>query len=136
MSANGGRARLTRDIASITMDLDDVEAVIVRSLAGADTTTVNDLSGTDVTEFTDDLSAIGGGGDGETDRVIVNATNGVDAIDIAGSAAAGVDVTGLAPAVAIRNQDPSDQLAVHTLAGADSFDTDGLEAGAIAFTID
>ena len=46
-----------------------------------------------------------------------------------GSAAAGVDVTGLAPAVAIRNQDPGDQLAVHTLAGADSFDTDGLEAG-------
>ena len=44
------------------MDLDDVEAMIVRSLAGADTTTVDDLSGTDVTEFTDDLSAIGGGG--------------------------------------------------------------------------
>ena len=118
------------------MDLDDVEAVIVRSLAGADTTTVNDLSGTDVTEFTDDLSAIGGGGDGETDRVIVNATNGVDAIDIAGSAAAGVDVTGLAPRLRSATRTRRDQLAVHTLAGADSFDTDGLEAGAIAFTID
>ena len=31
-SANGGRVRLTRNIANITMDLDDVEAAVVRTL--------------------------------------------------------------------------------------------------------
>ncbi len=45
MSANGARVRFTRDIGNITMDLNDVEAVDVRALAGADTITVDDLSG-------------------------------------------------------------------------------------------
>ena len=119
VSANGGRVRLTRDIAAITMDLNDVEAVIVRSLAGADTTTVNDLSGTDVTEFTDDLSAIGGGGDGEADRVIVNATNGVDSPAVGASGAA-ARVSGLAATTTVTNADPaSDQLTVNGLGGDD-----------------
>jgi hypothetical protein len=69
--------------------------------------------------------------------VIVDATGGNDSIGIAGSAAAGVDVTGLAPTVALRTQDPSlDQLVAHTLAGLDAFDTDALEPGSILFSID
>ena len=48
-SANGGRVRFTRDIANIVMDLNDVETIVANALGGADTITVNDVSGTDLT---------------------------------------------------------------------------------------
>ena len=48
-SANGGRALFTRNLGNIVMDLDDVESIDLNALGGADTLTVNDLSGTDVT---------------------------------------------------------------------------------------
>jgi Ca2+-binding RTX toxin-like protein len=137
LSANGDRLRMTRNVASINLDVDGVEEVLLRSVGGADVTTINDLGATDVTEFTDDLSQTLGGPDTAADQVIVNATNGIDSIDISGSAAAGVDVAGLAPSVALRGQDPSlDRLAIHTLAGRDAFDTDALEPGSILFSID
>ena len=50
VAANGGRVLFFRNIGNVTMDLDNVETVDVRALGGADTTVVNDLSGTDVTE--------------------------------------------------------------------------------------
>ena len=57
ISANGGRVRFTRDVANITMDLNDVENINVAALGGADTITVNDLSGTDVKQVAIDLGA-------------------------------------------------------------------------------
>ena len=48
VSANGDRVRFTRNIASIAMDLDDIEALNLRTLGGADAVTVNDLTGTDL----------------------------------------------------------------------------------------
>jgi Ca2+-binding RTX toxin-like protein len=45
ISANGGRARFVRDVANVTMDLDDVETISFDALGGADTITVNDMSG-------------------------------------------------------------------------------------------
>ena len=57
VSANGGRVRFTRDIANIVMDLNDVETIDAKALGGADTLTVNDLSGTDVTDVDADLAA-------------------------------------------------------------------------------
>ena len=57
ISANGGRVRLFRDVANVTMDLDDVERIDVRAVGGTDTIVVHDLSGTDVTEVNIDLSA-------------------------------------------------------------------------------
>ena len=136
LSANGPRLRLTRDIATIVMDSPASRPSTCVSLGGADTTTVNDLTGTDVRSFTDDLSAFGGGGDGAVDDVIVNGTSGDDVFNVAGTAATGVDVTGLAPATHIRGQEPTDRLVVHTLAGADAFNTDALDPGAILFSID
>ena len=53
LSANGGRALFTRDIANVAMDLNDVESVNFDALGGADTITINDMSGTDVTEVND-----------------------------------------------------------------------------------
>src|SRR6266700_102429 len=48
LSANGGRLRFFRDVANITMDTAGVERVDFNALGGADSVTVNDLTGTDV----------------------------------------------------------------------------------------
>ena len=82
ISANGGRVRLTRDIANITMDLNGVETIDFNALGGADTVTVNDLTGTDVSEVNIDLGAQRALGDGAADTVVINATNGDDVITI------------------------------------------------------
>ena len=86
LSANGSRLRLFRDVGNVTMDVNDVEQVNVAALGGADTVTVNDLSGTDVTDVNLDLAGTPGSGtgDGQADTVIVNGTAGHDAIAVAG----------------------------------------------------
>src|SRR3954467_1603430 len=63
-SANGGRLRFTRNVGAIVMDTNDVEVVDARALGGVDQLTVNDTSGTDLTEVTDDLRSTAGGDDG------------------------------------------------------------------------
>src|SRR5207249_769760 len=50
VSANGGRVRFFRDVANITMDLDDVERIDFTARGGSDTITVGNLAGTDVTQ--------------------------------------------------------------------------------------
>ena len=59
------------------MDLNGVERVNFNALGGADTITVNDLTGTDVTNVNLDLASPPGSGtgDGQADTVIVNGTN-------------------------------------------------------------
>ena len=57
VSANGQRVRFVRDVANITMDLDNVESIVAKTLGGADDLVVNDLSGTDVVNVVADLSA-------------------------------------------------------------------------------
>ena len=56
ISANGGRVRFFRDIANVTMDLDDVETIDFNALGGADIIVINDLSGTDVKLVNVDLA--------------------------------------------------------------------------------
>ena len=62
--ANGGRVLFTRNIASVTMNLDDIESIDFRALGGADNIVVGDLSGTDLTQAGLDLRGPDGGGDG------------------------------------------------------------------------
>ena len=50
VSANGSRVRLTRDVGNVVMDLNGVEGINLNALGGADTVTVNDLTGTDLTQ--------------------------------------------------------------------------------------
>ena len=102
VSANGGRVLFTRNLGNIVMDLNDVESIDLNALGGADTITVNDLSGTDVTEVNVNLAGTIGGtaGDGAADTVIVNGTNGDDIIDVFG-AGSSVSVIGLAAQVNI-----------------------------------
>src|SRR5437667_5426359 len=46
ISANGNRATLFRDVGNVTMDLNGVEKIALKTLSGADVVTVNDLTGT------------------------------------------------------------------------------------------
>src|SRR5207249_9160088 len=88
LSANGNRLKFVRDIAGITMDTHGVELVDFNALGGADLVTVNDLSGTDVSSVNVDLAGTLGGatGDGQPDRVVVNATNNDDTVKEIGRA--------------------------------------------------
>jgi Ca2+-binding RTX toxin-like protein len=136
ISANGGRALFTRNIANVTMDLDDVEQVTFNALGGADTITVNDLSGTDVSEVLIDLAAAGGGGDGQADQVILNATGGDDVVLVA-SDGADILVFGLAATVRIRGFEAAlDRLVINGLGGDDVIEASGLLAGGMLLTAD
>src|SRR5678810_770602 len=85
ISANGHRVRFTRDIAGIVMDLNGVETTNFKALGGVDQITVNDLTGTDMTQINLDLSNGAGAGDGAADSVIVNGTAGDDFVVAAGN---------------------------------------------------
>ncbi len=131
VSANGGRVRFTRDVANIVMDLNDVETVDVKALGGADTLTVNDLSGTDVTNVVSDL----GGNDGAADNVITNATNGDDVAVVAGNATT-TQVLGLASLVTVNGGIAGiDRVTVNALAGDDVVDASSLPANALLLTV-
>ena len=119
LGANGGRTRLTRNVASITMDFDGVERLRVRALGGTDTVTVDDLAGTGVSNVDVDLSASVGGGDGTPDTVVVN---GTDRRDVVRATRVGddVSVTGLAADVRIAGSESlNDTLRIQTLDGND-----------------
>jgi len=136
ISANGSRVLFARDPGNITMDLNGVERIDFNALGGADTITVNDLTGTDVSEINLDLGATAAGGDGQPDNVIVNGTTGDDAIVVAGDAT-GVSVLGLAAQVHITGAEAAnDRLTVRAGDGDDAVDASGRSAGAIQFTAD
>jgi len=138
LSANGNRLRFFRVQGNITMDTAGVELVDVNALGGADLLTVNDLTGTDVTDVIVDLAATLGGvtGDGAADRVVVNATDGDDSITVSGDAT-GVRVNGLAATIGILHSEAAnDRLEINTLAGTDAVDSGGLAAGVTQLFVD
>jgi Ca2+-binding RTX toxin-like protein len=136
MTANGRRLTFFRVQGNVTMDTEGVEIVEDNTLGGADTVTVNDLTGTDVTQTNLDLAGTLGGSaaDGAVDNVVVNGTDGVDTIDIAGSGSGAV-VTGLATAVSVEHPDQTDTLSVNTRAGADNVFVNGA-AGVLQVLVD
>jgi Ca2+-binding RTX toxin-like protein len=136
IAANGGRVRFFRNVATVTMDLNDVEGIDFRALGGADIIAVNDLSGTDVTEVNTDLAAAVGGGDAQPDNVIVQGTNDEDVSLVAGDAS-GVAALGLAARVNMTGTEvANDRLTVNALAGDDVVQASGLAAGAIGLIAD
>jgi Ca2+-binding RTX toxin-like protein len=135
-SANGGRVRFTRDVANIVMDLNDVESIVANTFGGSDLLTVDDLSGTDVTSVAGNLAANGGGDDAAADNVVVNATNGDDAVTVAGTGPS-AQAVGLAARVSITGAIAgSDRLTVNALAGDDVVDASGLAADSALLTAD
>jgi Ca2+-binding RTX toxin-like protein len=136
VSANGARVRFTRDVASITMDLNDVESIAAKALGGTDSLVVNDLSGTDVVNVIADLAGIGGADDGQPDNVVVNGTNGDDVATVTG-AATDVQVAGLSARVSVSGGVPgSDRLAVNAAAGDDVVDASAVAAPSMLLTLD
>jgi Ca2+-binding RTX toxin-like protein len=136
ISANAGRVRFTRDVGNVVMDLDDIENITFKALGGADQVTVNDLTGTDVTQVNVDLAGPGGLPDGAADTVIVNGTAGDDRVVVAGSATTGTSVTGLAARVNVMRADPGrDVLTVNGQAGADVINASGLPGGVIGLSL-
>ena len=136
ISANGGRVLFTRDIASVVMDLNDVEAINFRGLGGADRIAVNDLSGTDVTEVNIDLAVPGGAGDGATDSVTAFGTSGDDVALVVGDAS-GVSVVGLAAQINVTGTEAAnDRIVIQGLAGDDVIEASGVAVGAVGLTLD
>ena len=135
LSANGQRLRFFRNVANITMDCDGIERVIFHALGGTDQVTVNDLTGTQVSNVVVDLASAQGTGDGRADTVIVNGTGSNDVITIDGSTN-GVEVLGLTAAVTIAGAEADlDKLVINGLDGADIIDASAVQDGAIALTL-
>jgi Ca2+-binding RTX toxin-like protein len=123
--ANGSRTQLTRDIGAVTMDLDNIETINVDALEGTDTITVNDLTGTDTSQVNIDLAGINGAPDDVADTVVLNATEGDDAITITNNNGV-VTVAGLAETVTISNFDANDHIVINGLGGDDAIVASGL----------
>jgi hypothetical protein len=115
--------RLFRDVGNVTIDVDGVQTVDVNALGGADTLTVNNLTGTAVTQLNIDLASSPGSGtgDGQADSVIINGTAAADTFNIAVNGSA-VNVNGLSAQVRIMGAEvANDLLTINGLSGVDSF---------------
>ena len=135
ISANGGRVTFFRDIANVTMDFNDVEAIDYNAFGGADNVVVNDLSGTDVVEVNANLG-LNGAGDAMADTVRVQGTHGDDVALVVGDAS-GSAVLGLAAQISITGAEAAlDRLVVNALAGDDVVEASGVAAGGILLTAD
>ena len=106
-------------------------------MGGADTVTVNDLTGTDTTQVAIDLAATPGSGqgDGAADTVIANGTAGADTIKVVSSGGS-IAVNGLAAQVTINGADAgTDSLVVNGGLGDDVLDASKLTAGRVNLTL-
>ncbi|MFL6570926.1 MAG: hypothetical protein ACJ8G4_04165, partial [Burkholderiales bacterium] len=137
VSANGSRALFTRDIATVSMDLNGIERIDFNALGGADLVRVHDLSGTDAREVNVNLAGTLGGstGDGAADQVIVDGTSGNDTLQFAGTGAS-ASVLGLAAITSVSNAEASDQLVVDGLGGNDVISASVAQAGAPALVFE
>ncbi len=137
ISANGSHATFFRDVANVTMDLDNVERIQFEALGAADKIVVNDLTGTDVKQVDINLAGTlnGSAGDGAADTVTVNGTDGNDQINVTASGTL-VTVSGLPAQVTIDHAESGDHLAINGGAGNDTINASALPAGTIGLTLD
>jgi Ca2+-binding RTX toxin-like protein len=138
LSANGLRLRFFRDVAAVTMDVDGIEQATYNAIGGADTITVNDLTGTAVQQVTLNLAGVLNGttGDGQADTVIVNGTNGDNTVTISGGADS-LAVAGLSASVNVSAAEGAlDSLRVFALGGADVVSAATLPAGVVSLSLD
>jgi Ca2+-binding RTX toxin-like protein len=135
LSPNGHRSLFLRQPGTIRMDMDDVERLNLTALDGADTFTVDDMSGTDFRRADVDLAGALGGGDARGDVVTLNGTAGADHVKVR-AANAGVEVKGLSIDVGLGGSETIDQLKVNTLDGNDTVKVDGAVFAVIAPLVD
>ena len=124
VSANGGRVRLFRNVAAITMDFDGIEAAKIRALGSSDQITIGDLTGTDLKAAAVDLAAFGGTGDGSADTVTVNGRDKADHVSVSRTGDS-VAVGGFPATTTISGSESlNDTLRVNTLGGKDDVTVD------------
>jgi hypothetical protein len=119
LAANGQSAVFLRNLGNIRMDLDRVEGLALATLGGADSVTIDDLTGTDMTTAEIDLAAATGAADTKEDIVQVNGSGGPDTVDVTAYGGA-VDVTGLAASTSVSGGDTTDVLRIATFGGDDN----------------
>ena len=133
VAAAGGL--MQANLGGIAVASDDVEALRIEPLGGADTVTVSDLAGSEVGQVTTDLgSSAGGPADGQVDSVNVNARDSADNLAV-NSSPSGIAFTGLAASTGVVAADLADRLTLNGLAGADTMDASGLAANAGHLTL-
>jgi Ca2+-binding RTX toxin-like protein len=138
ISANGDRVQFTRDVGNVTMDLDGVEEIDFNALGGADTITANNQRATDLDVVKLNLDGTAGGGDGQTDAVIINGTENDDFAQVAtfDNGMSIVASVGSFPFVSITGAEvTNDQLTLNGLGGNDTVDASGLPANLIGMSI-
>jgi hypothetical protein len=132
-TAAAGRVLFTRNLGTITMNLDGIEGIDINALGGTDSITVNDVTGTDLRALNVDLAGVLGGtrGDAAADTVTVKGTAGDD--EITADAVGGtVAVDGLAATVRVSHADPElDSLKVDGNGGNDDITIDPAVGGLI-----
>ncbi|MBC7938346.1 MAG: calcium-binding protein [Chitinophagaceae bacterium] len=136
ITATAGRAVLTRNVASVVMDTNDVETIDFKALGGADQVSVRDLSGSDVRQVRIDLAAAGGTGDAQADIVTIEGTQGND-VAVLSLSGGTLIIGGLATQVVITGFEAgSDQLVFKGLGGDDLVDASALPANVMRLLID
>lgn len=136
-TANGGRVKFTRNTGNIVMDLNSIEALDVDALGGSDQVTINDLTGTGMTNVNVDLAKTLNGttADGAADTAQVFGTAGDDTIHATADGGA-VTVSGLAATVRVAHADAdSDKLAIDSAAGNDTVTVDAAVNGLIGVSV-
>jgi Ca2+-binding RTX toxin-like protein len=135
LSPNGRRSVFLRDLGNIRMDMDRVEKLDLDALGGADTVTVDEMSGTGFKLAKVDLSAAAGGPDGAPDVVNVNGSPRADNVDLE-TQRAYVVAEGLRPTTRIKGSELIDRIQVNTLDGHDDVDVDGTVFALIDIGVD
>jgi hypothetical protein len=135
LKASGRGLRLTSSAGAVVMELENLEEVDAVAGGGADTFAVGDLRRTSAQLVDISLAPlpITAGGDGQPDRVEVDATPGRDALTLTGRivVAGTATLTGLPHTVTVSHAEPADTLAIDTLAGKDTLDTTAFQPGTI-----
>ena len=132
--ANGTRATVTRNVGTVTMDLNSVENIDLAALGGADIIRVHDLTGTGVTQVNIDLGS-NGAGDGVADTVVIDGTAGDDVITFSLRDGALV-IDGLAAEIVISNFEAADHIQMFGLDGDDIIQALFVPAGGATLTFD
>jgi Ca2+-binding RTX toxin-like protein len=135
LSPNGERSLFLRNIGNIRMDMNGVERLDLTALGGADTVTVNDMSGTDFRRADVDLSSPTGAADGVADIVTVKGTEQADNIHVR-VAGARVAVDGLRTETVVAGGEPIDLLQVDALGGDDKVKVDPAASALIGVVVE
>ena len=128
---NGGRSNFIRDVAAVTMDMDDIETIRYRALGGADNVVIANMAGTDVTQIIVDLAAASGGGDNQIDRVTVQGADVAETITLTAS----MTVSGLAATTRVDNSEATDRFIISANGGDDNINASAVAAGLITFEL-